>query len=268
MLRLSASLPAPSEDEILCQRVLDTAAGLDLGGVEIKLGRDDIISQPMRGWLREALGSYDFTIYTHLPYLQGSINLAAPDEKLATRAIEILTEALSFTRSLGGSLANTHLGVAHGEKDPIERALIRLAKVREDARDLGIDISIENQESSCNGILNTPEDVERLLATRPDADLTYDPGHGNTHGFGVEAFLPALFPHIRYLHLHDNNGTRDEHLALGRGNLDLRHLFLELGRRANRYQDIPAVLELAPEDLKPSMDALKGLVRRSEMTLA
>jgi len=267
MLRLSASLPAPTEDKDLCRRVLNTAADLGLSGIEIKLGKDDVISQTMREWLRETLKSYDFNVYTHLPYLHGRANLAAPDNKLAARAIDILTEALSYTHSLGGVLANTHLGVNNGENNPIERALSRLTKVRERARDLDVEISIENQESSCGGILNTPEEVKYLLTIEPDANLTYDPGHGNTHGFGVEVFLPAFFPRLRYLHLHDNNGSKDEHLALGRGNLNLRYLFLELGRHGNASLDIPAVLELAPEDLKPSLNILKGLVSGSELML-
>ena len=259
-LQICASLPAVSEDFGACRRVLDTAANLGIRGIEVKLGRDDLISTPMRKWLVECLPSYDFVVYTHLPYLQGRDNLASPDEARASRAMSVIRESMEFSASLGSSMVNTHLGVRSGKGPHIPRAASRLSGISSEYGD--IEVSVENQESSCNGILNTPRDVETLVESLPDVKLTYDAGHGNTHGFGVAKFLPVVLGRLRYLHLHDNMGARDEHLALGRGNLDIPLLMDRLVEFKGRSGQIPLTLELSPQDLGPSLSYLRGLVSK------
>jgi sugar phosphate isomerase/epimerase len=117
---------------------------------------------------------------------------------------------------------------------------------------------VENQENRCKGILNTPKDIEILTESDPGVHLTYDAGHGNTHGFGVAEFLPVVIGRLRYLHLHDNNGGWDEHLSLGRGNLDIPLMMKELGR-IGPGDLVPLTLELATKDLGPSLEYLRGI---------
>lgn len=254
-LQICASLPAVSEDFGTCTRVLDTAAKLGIRGMEIKLGRDDLISPQMRKWLVECLPSYDFVVYTHLPYLQGRDNLASPDEVKASRAMRVIRESIEFSSHLGSGMVNTHLGVRSGKGPHIPRTASRLSRITTEYGDM--EVSVENQESSCNGILNTPRDVETLLDSLPDVKLTYDAGHGNTHGFGVASFLPVVLSRLRYLHLHDNLGSRDEHLALGRGNLDIPLLLNRLVGSNPRHGTIPMTLELSAQDLAPSLSYLR-----------
>jgi len=259
-LRILASVPALSEDTARCTEMLEVASGLRLTAVEIKLGRDELIAQKMRNWLTEALATYDFKPYAHLPYLQGKANLASPDPKMGRKALGTALRSVEFAAGLGCSLVNTHLGVALGRGPHIPRAVSRLGRLSEESLKMGVEICVENQESSCGGILNTPDDVRALLACNPEIQLTYDPAHANTHGFGIREFLPAVMPRLRYLHLHDNNGRSDQHLALGRANLDFKHLMLELGRCGNASQaEMPATLELAARDLGPSIEYLGQL---------
>ncbi len=263
-LRLCASLPADSENTDLCIRMLDTVTTLGLRGVEVKLGEDDIISKSMRGWLRETLTSYDLEVYAHLPYLHGEVNIASPSAVLASKAREIMLSSLGYASKLDCWLANTHLGVRRGTGPHIQRAARRLREIVRECSDLGVEIAVENQESRCNGVLNSPEDIRTLLSTYPDVQLTYDAGHGNTHGFGVEDFLPIVMPRLRYLHLHDNNGHWDEHLALGNGTLNLAYLMRELGRNQGLAGVMPVTLELRERDLEPSIRHLKQLDKNME----
>lgn len=257
-LNLSASVPALSEDRGLCTHTLDTAAGLGLTGIEIKLGDNALITENMRSWLGETLESYKFEIYAHLPYLQREVNIASPDERLGRKAAAVMLGSINFAARLGSSMVNTHLGACLGKGPHIPRAVGRLEDIAIKSDGMGVEICVENQESSCGGVLNTPEDVSTLIACKPDALLTYDPGHGNTHGFGVEEFLPVVLPRLRYLHLHDNNGQRDEHMALGRGNLNIGFLMLELEKHREELAEvIPVILELAAPDLGPSVYYLK-----------
>jgi len=257
-LRILASVPALSEDTGRCREMLEVASDLRLTGVEIKLGRDGLITRKMRNWLTDVLATYDFKPYAHLPYLHGEANLASPDGRMGRKALGTAFRSIEFAAELGCSLVNTHLGVAVGRGPHIPRAVSRLGRLSHESVKMGLEICVENQERSCGGILNTPDDVRVLLACNPEIPLTYDPAHANTCGFGVREFLPAVLPRLRYLHLHDNNGQSDQHLALGRGNLEFGHLMLELGRCGNASQEgIPVTLELAAEDLEPSIEYLR-----------
>jgi len=224
----------------------------------VKLGRDGLITRRMRDWLTEALSSYRFKRYAHLPYLQGQVNLASPNPRMARKALVAALESVQFAVDLGCELVNTHIGVALGPGPHLPRAVSMLQTLTEESLKVGVEVCVENQEKSCGGILNTPDDVRALRAYDPEVSLTYDAAHGNTHGFGVREFLPAVLPRLRYLHLHDNDGQWDQHLALGRGNVDLKHLMAELGNCGDAGRGpMPTTLELAARDLEPSVDYLR-----------
>lgn len=53
-----------------------------------------------------------------------------------------------------------------------------------------------------------------------------DTGHMNLFSeTNMEVWLNALGPFLKELHLHDNNGTWDDHLAIGAGKIDFEFLF-------------------------------------------
>ncbi len=68
---------------------------------------------------------------------------------------------------------------------------------------------------------------------------TLDLGHAwISHGADALALLPPLVPHLRVVHLHDNRGTCDDHLALGEGEVDVEGAWAIL-------RDVPqAVIEV------------------------
>lgn len=74
----------------------------------------------------------------------------------------------------------------------------------------------------------TPEIFIRLLneLDSPHIGHVFDIGHWNM--FGTTRLLDWLqhtAPYLRHLHLHDNHGERDEHLAIGRGYVPFSELF-------------------------------------------
>lgn len=83
-----------------------------------------------------------------------------------------------------------------------------------------------------------------------------DIGHQAVFGsVPLSQWLQSMSFCLCQLHLHDNTGERDDHLALGRGNIDIHLLFKELVSLKVR----PTVVTLEPhreEDLKPSLDYL------------
>ncbi|MDY6987143.1 MAG: sugar phosphate isomerase/epimerase family protein [Thermodesulfobacteriota bacterium] len=54
----------------------------------------------------------------------------------------------------------------------------------------------------------------------------FDAGHMNAFSeTNLRGWLEHLGPFVKELHIHDNHGTRDDHLAIGAGNIDFDTLF-------------------------------------------
>ena len=74
----------------------------------------------------------------------------------------------------------------------------------------------------------------------------------------ISEWLKTMGPDIIQLHLHDNHGTRDDHLALGKGKIDFGVLFRYLKNR----REPPPIITLEPhreEDLWPSLEYLQQI---------
>ena len=74
----------------------------------------------------------------------------------------------------------------------------------------------------------TPGMILRLLngLDTEKVGFCFDAGHMNAFSCtNTEGWLKVLGPFIRELHLHDNDGTRDDHLAIGAGKIDFEALF-------------------------------------------
>ncbi|MFA7383635.1 MAG: sugar phosphate isomerase/epimerase [Desulfurivibrionaceae bacterium] len=67
-------------------------------------------------------------------------------------------------------------------------------------------------------------------------------------------WLPALAPWLGQLHLHDNHGDRDEHLAPGKGSFDFSGLFHYL--KEQRLQPLITLEPHTEDDLLASLAAL------------
>jgi len=87
---------------------------------------------------------------------------------------------------------------------------------------------------------------------------------GHQHSFSTTSlpvWLEALWQRLQELHLHDNDGTRDAHLPIGRGEIDFRGLFAFL-RERNR--DPLITLEPHAEEHLP--ETLAGLLEVVDFT--
>ena len=100
-----------------------------------------------------------------------------------------------------------------------------------------------------------PEDIRVILdrLSNPNVGFCLDCGHLSAFGNAEpKAWLASLGPYIEQLHLHDNHGDTDEHLAMGLGTFDFELLFSYL--KSNN--DSPPIISLEPhreEDLWPSL---------------
>lgn len=106
-----------------------------------------------------------------------------------------------------------------------------------------------------------PNDIRPLIEAlaHPNIGFCLDVGH--QAAFGQDSLLDwaqHMAPFIRQLHLHDNNGRADQHLAIGAGHIDFSGLFERLGSLLS----VPPLITLEPHregDLEPSLEALARL---------
>lgn len=77
-----------------------------------------------------------------------------------------------------------------------------------------------------------PTPLIELMDELPEerAAFCFDVGHWYSFGRGIQRnnlvqWLDALAPRLGHLHLHDNDGSDDQHLALGDGTIPLLELF-------------------------------------------
>ena len=263
-LLLCASVPLYSEDEHLCSAVMEEAYRIGMDGVEFKLGESKLVSRDMTRWADRMARDLGLKPHAHLPYLHGEANIASPDPARRLSARLVMADSLSAASSLGCEIVNTHLGTRRGG-GRLETAADELGNLMDAASDLGIRLAVENQESGCKGILNTPRDLLMLADMIPDVLLTYDAGHGNTHGFGVAEFLPSVLGHLAYLHVHDNDGSCDQHLPLGLGNVDFRLLVSSIRQNGSKLpQSLPVVFEVGREALAPSVKYFSEIWEESD----
>ena len=86
-----------------------------------------------------------------------------------------------------------------------------------------------------------------------------DIGHQAVFGaVSLRQWVKSMSGHLQQLHLHDNNGERDDHWALGLGSINFQQLFKDL----DSHQIHPLAVTLEPhreEDLEPSLEYLRSV---------
>lgn len=146
--------------------------------------------------------------------------------------VELVRNRLDMTARLGGRAIVLHIP---GSPEADQRGDLSLDQVRRalddltpDVRRLGVRIALENEPFSR---------IAALLGEYPPdvLGLCYDSGHGNClpDGAGLDA-LERLKDRLIALHLHDNDGTADQHNPLFSGTVDWPRLARIIG--ASSYQ--------------------------------
>jgi sugar phosphate isomerase/epimerase len=104
-----------------------------------------------------------------------------------------------------------------------------------------------------------PEEMASLFAALASRGVGFCLDTGHQAAFGstpLVEWVDALGPYLGQLHLHDNLGRWDDHLALGQGNINFEGLFRALPKILER----PPTVTLEPHreaDLQPSLEYLE-----------
>lgn len=107
----------------------------------------------------------------------------------------------------------------------------------------GIKILIENL------VEEEPENLIKLCDSI-DSDffaICLDTGHLNLFSrISLSDWVIELGDRLNYIHLHDNNGNKDEHLPVGKGNIDFKSFFQTL-KDSEKSAEVALELDAPPE---------------------
>ena len=190
--------------------------------------------------------SYSLKYSIHGPI--ADINIASIYHEFRAASVNLHRRAIAASAAIGAELYIIHPGYTPWSfcwGDALiclYQSLSELAFLQDE---LGIALAVENMPKS-----------EWLFFKKPDLDLhglglVLDIGHANTCGT-LQEFLDH--PDLKHIHLHDNSGEGDEHLALGQGGIDLLPVLKRI-----EEGDLTATLEQKSE--RAVIESLEALDR-------
>jgi len=168
------------------------------------------------------------------------LNLASPDEAIRRESVDFASRAITLCAENTVPFYSIHSGfvqdpVAEGkngfafpdnisEKDyeeSFDRFLGSLEILLKKCEETGVSLLVENNvcilANKGKLLLQRPDEVARLFKEidSPYFGLLLDTGHlkisSKTWDFGIDDFMEVAKPHVRALHINDNDGIADSH---------------------------------------------------------
>lgn len=234
---------------LLGPQIAETAEGMARGGVravELGLPFDPSVEGATREaatFAHRALTAAGIEVRVVHPALGPGVDLSSADEGVRRQSIRHYRDALEACVLLGARLMVVHAGSQYALGEAAEaarRAADSVGQIVGDAESMGITLVIENLPGGY--VLESGGEVRSFVDGfgTPTVRACYDSGHAHITGGAVGA-IEALAPVLAHLHIHDNDGTGDQHRMLGLGSIDWQAVGDAL--RVAGYRG-PALLEL------------------------
>jgi sugar phosphate isomerase/epimerase len=148
-----------------------------------------------------------------------AVNVLHPEKSRRIDAMDEIKRALEVAERIPIANLVLHLGEKDDRWSPrsIEYALTALEHLGAFARPLGVRLLVENLTSDAT----TPEHLIEILTIGhlSNVGVCLDLGHAHI-GQSVPEAIATLGDRIGSVHVHDNHGTKDEHLWPGDGTID------------------------------------------------
>lgn len=155
----------------------------------------------------------------HSPFFD--LNMGASDPRIRQVSEERILWAIRSAKQFGAKQIVIHPGygpytLGKNFDKWHERAKPMLSNVVTKAAENGVRIAFENIFDQ------SPDDLASLLASFPKetAGVCFDLGHFNLFSeTAMKSWLETLGQRIFEIHLHDNHGIQDDHIAIGDGTI-------------------------------------------------
>lgn len=174
--------------------------------------------------LAELLPSYDIELQVHMPF--SDLNIASVNPAVREFAVRTLEDTIRAGAGLGVRLFTVHPGwvsamgrlMRDTSVDNNTGSLRRLAKL---ADEVDVRLALENMPYPSFTLCNRADEIKEALddvGMPGRVGFCLDVGHANVSGQTRD--LLKLKDRLFNMHIHDNDGRRDQHLILGEGTVD------------------------------------------------
>ncbi|MGB9712699.1 MAG: sugar phosphate isomerase/epimerase family protein [Dissulfurimicrobium sp.] len=190
------------------------------------------------------------------------LSIGAIDKKIRRVSVDRLRQCLEIAAIYEARSMVFHTGFDERhylsfEGRWMENARASLETLCREAESAGIPIMLEN-------VFEPSPAIHKALfsaADSPALKFCFDMGHQQVFSkTGLSIWLDELGRYIGQLHLHDNLGRKDDHLAIGAGILDFDALFSFL--TAHKIHPLLTLEPHGEEQVMPTLRGLGGLLKR------
>jgi sugar phosphate isomerase/epimerase len=218
---------------------------------------DRSIVRDLAAWFR----SNDVAAVLHQPlyadaewsrHVAPTLNLIDPEKARRIDAMDEVKRAIESAEQIPFRSITLHLGLKDEpwNNRALENSLTAIEHLKAFAHPLGVKILLENLQNE----VTTPEHLLEILRVGhfDNVGITLDVGHAHLSDGGIDAAFELLKPRIAELHLHDNQGVKDEHLWPGSGKIDWKNVAKQI---ATLPPATPGILEIA-HDLEETTESV------------
>ena len=178
--------------------------------------------------IQAALDRYSLGLICHLPTF---IHTADLTDRIREASREELLNSLAAANRLGARKVVLHPSFVGGmgrrvPELPRHHALHTLEAAVLEGETRGCRLCLENLFLRLTPF-TAADDFAAVFDRWPDLRMTLDVGHAFIDGRGMDLifeFIRRFGDRIDHLHISDNCGRRDDHLAVGEGDIDFRAL--------------------------------------------
>jgi len=208
--------------------------------------------------LKKITKANNIDLVIHAPW--AGINIAVPSPILRRAVLKRLEKSISYAKQLDCRLWLFHPGFKtalshiYPGKD-WQQNLGSVHIILKVARREGVEVAIENIPDPYPNLMKTARDFQQFYEELDgDIGMVLDVAHANLN-CQIQDFVKQLHDKIVHVHVSDNDGTNDQHLGIGYGNIDWESVAKTL--RESKYGNL-IILE-STDHVKESLKFLRRL---------
>ena len=177
----------------------------------------------------ELLPSYDLHYSVHAPICD--INIASISGPIREASMKETLDTIKAANDLGIDRITVHPGLSSMSVHGIEDRYIAYARQSMEvldkvSKEYNVTLAIENMPNPFFFLGRKAEELAYIVEGT-ELGICFDIGHANTTG-QIDAMIDTFGDRIKNIHIHDNNGEKDEHLTIGKGKIDFKKVLSKL----------------------------------------
>jgi sugar phosphate isomerase/epimerase len=169
---------------------------------------------------QEITPSFNMRYSAHTPL--SDVNIGSLNPRMRRAALDEVLRSISAAGRLGISPFTIHPGFLtplgqlnkEGAWNATRESILEAERA---AREAGVVLALENMPNMPISMITNPDDLMRMIEGT-EVRVCLDIGHAHTTN-NIKDYLP-YWRRFANIHIHDNDGRHDQHMAIGDGTID------------------------------------------------